>query len=518
MTTVRVSRFDPEHDTEPHIERYEVPSGTGFMVLDALNHIREHHDPSLRYRHSCHMGKCGTCAVKVNGEPQLACWHLVKDGQLIEPLAGLPVVADLVVERREADLYDGEFGFSRPPEGHRPCAGELERVELEHRPEIDLSRTCINCFACYSVCPYIHADERVFVGPKQMVEIARWAYDPRLEAGRNLGVAIHQGIWDCVACDACTQACPQEIDPKQRILDLREMILDRPALGGVPPLIRDTNLTLYRSGRPHPSSGSLGVERLREVGVKILTEGEKADWLFFAGCTNWDDEIEAQATCDLATTLVGSGLELGTLGNEEICCGDPARFTGEAGLFEHQRDQLTELLERYEVRKIVTGCPHALHLLKTAYDLDVVEVRHLVEVLEELAAAGRLSFQSRIDQVVAYHDPCYLGRYSGVYDAPRSLLGRIPGLRLVEMEDARSTSLCCGGGGGGAFQEIEATPRLAWTRVRQAVDAGADTLAVACPTCKQMLTDAATTLDLNLRVEHISELLYHSIYPSDRRC
>jgi Fe-S oxidoreductase len=340
-----------------------------------------------------------------------------------------------------------------------------------------------------------------------MVEVARWAYDPRLEPGCSLGVAMQNGVWDCVACHACTAACPQQIDPKQRIVDLREMLVDRPALKGVPAPIRDTNLALMRRGRPHASSGSAGEERLRDAGVRVLSDGERAEWLFFAGCTDWNDSVEAEATCTLAGTLRRGGLDLGTLGSQEICCGDPARFSGEMGLFEHQRDLLVELLQRFDVRKIVTGCPHAFHLLKTAYGLEDIEIRHYVEVLEDLATAGKLRFEQRTDQAVAYHDPCYLGRYSGVYDAPRSLLRRVPGLMLVEMEDARETSLCCGGGGGGAFQEIEAKPRLAWTRARQAIAAGAEVLAVACPYCKQMLTDAAKTLDLPLQVKHVSELV-----------
>lgn len=507
MITVHVSRFDPERDTEPHIESYQMPGGTGFMVLDALNYIREHHDPSLRFRHSCHMGKCGTCAVRVDGHPRLACWHLAEDGQLIEPLAGLPVIADLVVERVEADLQAAGLGFDRPEGAHPACSGELERVRVDRRAEVDLARTCINCFACFSVCPYIHADDKIFAGPKQMVEVARWTYDPRVEPGRSLVVALHHGVWDCVACRACTQACPQEIDPMQRILDLREMVLDRPELRGVPARIRDANLDLLRRGRPHAASALAGEERLRAVGVKVLAEGLRSDWLLFAGCTNWADEAEARATCGLAKMLIESGLDLGTLGREEICCGDPARFTGEAGLFEHQRDRLNDLLAQHDVRNIVTGCPHALHLLRTAYDLDGVQVRHYVEVLDELADSGRMVFRRGRNRVVAYHDPCYLGRFSGVFDSPRSLLRRVPGIDLVEMEDNRDTSLCCGGGGGGAFQEIQASPRLAWTRAHQAVRAGADTLAVACPTCKHMLTDAATTLGLDLRVRHVIELL-----------
>ncbi len=113
LIKVTVYRFEAGRDREPRYETWQVPSGKGTMVLDALNYIRENHDPTLRFRHSCHMGKCGSCAVMVNGRPGLACWELAVDGMVIEPLRGLPVIADLVVERTEVDLDKEGLAFQR---------------------------------------------------------------------------------------------------------------------------------------------------------------------------------------------------------------------------------------------------------------------------------------------------------------------------------------------------------------------------------------------------------------------
>ena len=177
LINVTVYRYDPEVDEAPHYETYQVPSGPGVMVLDALNYIRESYDSTLRFRHSCHMGKCGSCSVMVNGRPSLACWEMAEEGIVIEPLRGFPVIADLVVERIETNLQVEGLLFARknPP----VAKGEIEHVPIPHHEQLNETRTCINCFSCVSACPYIYAEEKVFAGPKQMVEMARHAYDPR---------------------------------------------------------------------------------------------------------------------------------------------------------------------------------------------------------------------------------------------------------------------------------------------------------------------------------------------------
>ncbi|MCX8127038.1 MAG: (Fe-S)-binding protein [Dehalococcoidia bacterium] len=128
-------------------------------------------------------------------------------------------------------------------------------------------------------------------------------------------------------------------------------------------------------------------------------------------------------------------------------------------------------------------------------------------MLADALENGLLEFSRPVERVVAYHDSCYLGRYHGVYEEPRQVLSAIPGVRLVEMKDNRDRSLCCGGGGGGSFIDIKAKPRLSWVRVRQAIEAGAETIAVACPFCRAMLEDAVKNLESGVRVMHVSELV-----------
>jgi len=486
-----------------------VLAGPGLMVLDALNFIRENYDPTLRFRHSCHMGKCGSCAVMVNGRPCLACWELAEAGMLIEPLRGFPIVADLVIDRVEDDLQTEGLVFER--QSSAAASWPPEQLSIPYREQLDESRTCINCFSCVSACPYIYTEEKVFIGPKQMVEIARHAYDPRQDEKHPLQIAFHHGVWDCVACMACTSICPQEIDARQRIVDLRAMLMEQPTLQGLPRQIKRLNESLFTLHNPYHYPATDKGNWAEGLGLKDLSQGEKADWLYFAGCAQSYDPRDQAVARGLAELFRRAELDFGILGQEENCCGDPARFTGEAGLFEYIRNQNAEAFDKYGVTEVITTCPHGFNRFLEDWGNANWTVRHYTQVLAELIQQGQLKFNRELKRTVTYHDSCYLGRYNGIYDEPRSVLQAIPGLKLVEMKDNRERSLCCGGGGGGAFQDIKVKPRLAWVRVRQAIEAGAEIIAVACPLCRTTLDDAVKTLEANLEVKHISELVSQAL-------
>jgi succinate dehydrogenase/fumarate reductase iron-sulfur protein len=504
LIKVTVYRFEAGRDREPRYETWQVPSGEGIMVLDALNYIRENYDPTLRFRHSCHMGKCGSCAVMVNGRPGLACWELAVDGMVIEPLRGLPVIADLVVERTEVDLDREGLAFQR--RGMPVPQGQVERLPLSHRKELDETRTCINCFSCVSACPYVYAEEKEFVGPKRMVEIARHVYDPRQDENRPLVVAVHHGLWDCIACNACTSVCPQQINARQRILDLKSMVMESPGLQGLPRQIRRMNESILTLGNPYHYPKTDKGKWAVGLNLKDLTRGEKAEWLYFAGCAQSFDPRDQEVARGLVKLFQAIGLDFGTLGAGEPCCGDPARYSGEEGLAAHMREQNAELFARYRIARIVTTCPHGHYRFNEDRSAPGQQVKHYTQVLAAAIKDGRLKLRRPSKRTIVYHDSCYLGRYSGIYEEPRTVLAAIPGVKLVEMKDTRENSLCCGGGGGGSFLDVKARPRLSWVRVRQAIEAGADTIAVACPMCRAMLEDAVKNLESDIEVMHISEL------------
>jgi Fe-S oxidoreductase len=220
----------------------------------------------------------------------------------------------------------------------------------------------------------------------------------------------------------------------------------------------------------------------------------------------------------LSALLRRVGLPFATLGNEESCCGSEVRRMGEMGLFEMLVEENGEVIRETGASRIITTSPHCFNSLANEYGLDGVSVQHYTQVLAELLDDDRLTFGGRVDLTVTYHDPCFLGKQNGVYDAPRAVLSAIPGVRLVEMDRNRERSLCCEGGGGRMWSEgTNLQERLAAERVTEAAETGADVLAVACPFCLLTLEDAVKVagMDDQLRVMDIMELVAHSMQAGD---
>jgi succinate dehydrogenase/fumarate reductase iron-sulfur protein len=506
MVSITVFRFDPDAEPDPRHETYRVPCAEGAMVLDALEYIRERIDPTLRFRHSCHMGKCGTCAVTVNGVPKLACWEPLREGLTIDPLAHLPLVADLVVDRA---VLDRQFeGLAFEPAAACP-AGELAAVE--RASWTSLAHNCLQCFSCLSVCPYQPLERRTFVGPKYMVDAARVSSDPRARHDAVWRAALGMGVWDCVTCEACTSVCPASVDPMRQAIEVRRGLVEAGGADLVPAEIGAMNDGLMKHGSPWGTPRARRGTWSRGIHVERPATGGPAARLFLAGCYAGGDAEGVSAARAAAELLRLAGRDVEIPVQADTCCGDPARSTGEQGLFDEIRSRNTAAIRAAGASTVVTACPHALDAFTRDYDLGGVAVRHYTQVLAEAAREGRLSFRERPAERVTYHDPCYLGRFNGIYDEPRELLRAVPGLELVEMAECRERGLCCGGGGGAVFSDPDAVPRVPERRVAQAVETGATTLAVACQYCFTMLSDAAKTLKAPLAVRHVADIVRDAV-------
>jgi len=237
--------------------------------------------------------------------------------------------------------------------------------------------------------------------------------------------------------------------------------------------------------------------------VKALSDNSHADLLLWVGCTEGVTEQGVKAPIAMVKILEAAGVDISFLGYEESCCGHFARRLGDEYLFQCQAKQNIETLKRYNVQKIVTGCPHCYHTLKYEYPQfgGEFEVVHHTELLLELINEGKLKFNRELNKTVAYQDPCYLGRYHDIYEAPRKILAAIPGMKVVEMSPCRSESLCCGGGGGRMWIEEELDQRVNRLRCQDAIATGADIIVTACPYCLQMFQDAIGGLELEKPVE-----------------
>lgn len=230
------------------------------------------------------------------------------------------------------------------------------------------------------------------------------------------------------------------------------------------------------------------------VMADLFSRGESPEILFWVGCSGSYDQRAQKITRAFATILSRIGIRWAILGREEMCTGDPVRRAGNEFIFQMMAYQNIQTLNNYQVKKIVTACPHCFNILKNEYPElgGQYEVIHHTVFLQQLLDEGRIRLKeggTYKGKKIAYHDSCYLGRANGIYEAPRKVLEALDA-ELVEMKRCKSKGLCCGAGGGQMFKEEEkGNTRINFERTREAVETGAALIASACPFCNTMLTD-----------------------------
>ncbi len=347
---------------------------------------------------------------------------------------------------------------------------------------------CIQCGRCTAGCP---------VSLKSALNIRRLIREVIVD--RLNKIYEQRELWDCTTCSTCTLRCPRGIKPHELVIGIRAALVEQ---GNIPVTARDALEGVFKHGNPWGRIRSKRSEWANGLAIKDVSKGDKADVLCFIGCAaSYDPRVQEVAKA-LVNTLSRAGVDFGTLGNEESCCGSEARRIGEAGLFEMLVEDNLNLLHSYGIRQIVTICPHGYNVFKNEYRDPSLEVKHYTQFVADLIKQGRLTFSGEIRKVITYHDPCFLGKQNKVFDEPRSIISAIPGVTFVELDRSRERSLCCEGGGGRMWVEAsDSGERLAEMRIRQAVDSGAEILATACPFCLLNLEDAAKTTGYGDRIE-----------------
>ncbi|MCJ7702630.1 MAG: (Fe-S)-binding protein [Anaerolineales bacterium] len=338
-------------------------------------------------------------------------------------------------------------------------------------------KVCLQCATCSGACPFGYLMD---FPPGRMISYLR--------AGMFEKVLKTDTVWMCVSCYACTEVCPSKIPVTPGLMTRakEELLL----AGNVPAELQSALEFSQRYGNPlgeSPRKRSDWATHLQPE-VPIMRKAKRpVDVLWFVGdYPSYHPRVQ-QTTKALYKILNALGVDYGILGPEENSDGDTQRLAGERGLFEVLAEKNGKAFSRYEFGEIITSDPHAYNAIKNEYPELGIEypVKHYTEFLAERLDDIKPLLKGNGDITVTYHDPCYLGRANGVYDQPRTLLEAIPGVKLVEMSHSRTNSLCCGGGGGGmwldGFQWEKAHARLSEWRVKEAVRAGADILAVACP-------------------------------------
>ena len=249
--------------------------------------------------------------------------------------------------------------------------------------------------------------------------------------------------------------------------------------------------------------------------VPLIEPGQEVEYLYWVGCATSFDERNQKIAQAVVQLLNKAGVNYAVMGQAESCNGDPARRLGNEYLFQLMAERTIESLNEHSFKKVITSCPHCFNVIGNEYPAfgGDYQVIHHSELLADLIIDGKLKPIQTINETVTYHDPCYLGRYNDVYDAPREILAAIPGLEVREMPRSREKSLCCGGGGGGLFNEVHSERRINEMRLEEAQGTGAEKVAASCPFCVVMFDSATKNIEGgdDMELEDVSELLLRSV-------
>ena len=406
-----------------------------------------------------------------------------------------------VVKKRELDTYKlrGFINLSHPKYNHIIILDDGRKEVLKNYKDL---LYCISCKACQSICPWVQLKEEKFVTPRDLLLT-------RLKVREALPSAINNDdIYDCCMCNACKYRCPLELDLPSFIVKMRNNIIEK----GYPPrTIRDALTSTYKYGNPLNMPPTKREEWCKGLKIKKARE-ERADTLLYICCAMTFDPQNHAIIKSLANILEKMNIDFCILGNDAKCCGDHILRLGEKGLFEELRDYNTAIINKYQIRRIVTLSPHCYDVFKHHYPgLRDIKVEHYTEFLLTLLKSRNIEFSNKISKKIVYHDPCFLGRYNGVYNEPREILKLIPGIVLDELPRNRENSFCCGGGGGRIWIEEPREKRISMVRAQEIANINPDIVAVSCPFCKSMLKDALAAIGREyIQVKDIIELLTQS--------
>lgn len=363
-----------------------------------------------------------------------------------------------------------------------------EIIEVIKSSGGDAFKRCFQCGLCDTVCPWNR------VTTFSMRKLVR-------EATFGLTEIESEDIWRCTTCGRCPQQCPRDVRQIESGVALRRIATEYGVYPAPVKPVRTANAGLVGQGNP------FGEDREKRAawaeGLSVQPFTEDMEILYFPGCyLSYDPRLKkvAKATVKI---LNAAGVEFGILGSQENCCGESIRKTGDEELFKRLAKENIKTFIDNGVKKILVSSPHCYHTFKNEYPEFRVnfEVIHITQFLFQLINEGRLELKKEFPKKVTYHDPCYLGRHNGVYDEPRGILAKVPGLEFMELPEARSDSLCCGGGGGRVWMETQKGERFCDLRIDQALGGEADVLATACPYCITMLEDSRVTMNVEEKIE-----------------
>jgi Fe-S oxidoreductase len=423
----------------------------------------------------------------------------------LEPLGYLPNMPEITKEVKL--MMDPNAAFSEPAETEENVGrfGVMDVEDITWKNYLD-ALACTECGRCTDVCPAnitgkqlsprkILMDTRARMKEKGPGLVKDKSYSDDRSLVRSF--ISEEELWACTTCNACAQECPININHPTLIVDMRRYLVMEESAG--PGELNSMFTNIENNGAPWQFSPEDRLKWAEDVNLEVpvmadlQAQGKEPEWLFWVGAAGAFDDRYKKVTREFVKILNHLKVDYAVLGVEEADSGDVARRSGNEMLFQMQTLMNIELLNSYGVKKILTCCPHDYNTFLNEYpDFDGnFEVVHHSQFLREMISSGKIkpgNFSANGSRVT-FHDPCYLGRANGEYNAPREVIKSL-GIDHVEMKRSKSFALCCGAGGGQMFKEAEKGDKEVFLeRIEDVIDSGAKIVATACPFCMVMMTD-----------------------------
>lgn len=409
----------------------------------------------------------------------------------------------------------------------------LEDESLTHYGALDIEHltwkqlldgyTCTECGRCTSKCPANQTGK--LLSPRKIIMDIRSRLvekapliisktENETTENKLVGNLIsEQELWACTSCTACMEECPVSIEHLDSIIEMRRgLVLSESSFPSeLSPLFKnlESNFTPWAFSPEDRLNWTEGLD------INICSSENSPEYLFWVGCAGAFDARYQKVTRSFAQIMKKAGLNFKILGNEEKCNGDAARRLGNEYLAQFLIKENISTLENYEIKKIITTCPHCYHSIKNEYKLfgGNYEVIHHTDLIQKFLREEAFKLSKSLEINATYHDSCYLGRYNNIYTTPRNILKTVNGLTLTEMSRNKSNGFCCGAGGGRMWMEETEGKRINVERTEEAIKTDAGTICSACPFCMTMFEDGLKTLDVNekIKVKDIAEIVFEAM-------
>ncbi|MBA3012045.1 MAG: (Fe-S)-binding protein [Proteobacteria bacterium] len=426
------------------------------------------------------------------------------------------------------------------------AAWENESLGLNHIHQLNWKQgldlyTCTECGRCKEVCPTYVTDKPLNLldfndslkkellatadnlikraqlaatikvdGDPGQIEETRAAMAELTSQNTLVGdVILPDTLWACTTCRACEQVCPVTIEHVPRIIAMRQ---GQTLMAETYP--KELNAAfkgLERNGNPWGIGYDKRADWAEGLGVKRMADDPDVDYLLWVGCAGSFDDRSKKVSVSLVKILQKANISFAILGVEEKCTGDFARRAGNEMMYQMMAQENIETLNTYKVKKIIAACPHCLNTLKHEYPQmgGHYEVIHHTQLIDGLIQSGKIKLNTKVQGSLTYHDPCYLGRYNEIYDAPRSILQSVSQQGLTELDRHGRESFCCGAGGGRMWMEETIGKRINRERAQEIAGQDVSTVAVGCPFCLTMIEDGMKEINKEeqIRTQDIAELV-----------